>query len=362
MTAGARTVIGSETQAHQTHTFSTGVQRVIRETHGGLFERLDPLGIDLVPFHTRNDPASDRYLRSAYLAADPVLKQPLHEMEDIDVQLYLDINNGVDFGRLFRQRRQHPVPMIFMLHDLLPIQHPEWFLPHAAPHFRVYLQQVLRVADHIVVPSGSVRSQLLSLGWHVSQHVHVLHLGTTFDQQPPTSAPAEPLALLYVSTLEPRKGHDLLLGAFDILRADGVAVELNIVGRQGWEAEGITRRITEHPEYRSTLHWHSSGDDALVRELAGRSHIGVMPSRDEGFGLFVEESLSLGLKAVASRVPVFLERAQANLSFSDLSAAGLAEAILAAHAAPQRYLEQGSVRTMNDFAGDLSELILSVIP
>jgi glycosyltransferase involved in cell wall biosynthesis len=86
----------------------------------------------------------------------------------------------------------------------------------------------------------------------------------------------------------------------------------------------------------------------------------VIPSDEEGFGMFLEEAITLGLKVVASDIPVFRERAQSNLFFAPLSAAGLAEGILQAAAAPWQSLADRPVRTMRDFACDFSNLVLGI--
>jgi glycosyltransferase involved in cell wall biosynthesis len=167
---------------------------------------------------------------------------------------------------------------------------------------------------------------------------------------------------MYVSIVAPRKGHLLLLEAFDVLRTSGVPVELTIVGRQGWMVEDVAAAITTHPEFGRTLHWRRSATDADIAEVARRCHIGVVPAEDEGYGLFLDESLALGLACVARDIPVFRERAgYPNLTFFDGSAHALAEAVLEAQATPLQALAPGTIRTMTDFTDDLSGLVAAAL-
>ena len=53
------------------------------------------------------------------------------------------------------------------------------------------------------------------------------------------------LCFLMVGTVEPRKGIAQALAAFEQLWMQGVAVNLVIVGRQGWMVEALARKIAE---------------------------------------------------------------------------------------------------------------------
>jgi glycosyltransferase involved in cell wall biosynthesis len=248
-----------------------------------------------------------------------------------------------------------------VVYDIIPMLHPDWVAPDVDRLFRVYLQQVLALADHIVVTATKVRSDLLALGWRIPGEIHVIGLGTTHAQRAPQPPPDGRISMMYVSTVEPRKGHDVLLGAFDLLRGRGFDVDLTLVGQEGWNLDEVVQAIRSHSDFGGRIRWFESADDLVVSALARDCSIGLFPSRDEGFGLFIEEGLSLGLKMVVSDIPVFRERAQPNLRFVELTAEALAQGILDAHATPWHPLEPGQVRTMRDFASDLSELVVAVL-
>jgi glycosyltransferase involved in cell wall biosynthesis len=205
------------------------------------------------------------------------------------------------------------------------------------------------------VTTEKVKSDILNLGWRSTADISVALLGSTWSRQSVSTHDLPRISLLYVSTVEPRKGHDILLDAFDLLLAQGEDVDLTLVGHEGWMVTDLVDRISRHDEFGSRLKWYRGIPDEEVRNLAREANIGVMPSRGEGFGLFIEEGLTLGLKVVASAIPEFLERSQPNLSFFGGSARSLADAIVQAHETP--YIEYSTPRSMRDFSYDLSVIV-----
>ena len=361
MSDSRRLVIGSEIQTHETQKFCTGIQRVIRETHQVLHDELSMHNASLVPLHTRDWPRREEIHEIPYLASDPVVLGRSHRADACDVMLFLDLNPQIDFPELFRVRKQRGIPTIFLIYDILPITHPEWFPEGASRIFRVYLQQVLRVADHIVVTSEHVRHDLLSLGWVTEAQVHVIGLGSTFTQQGPTAILGSELSLLYVSTLAPRKGHELLLDTFDELRVRGRDVSLTLVGQPGWECNELLDRLRNHTDLDGRLKWFHSGDDHLIRCLAQSSNIGVVPAEDEGFGLFLEEASALGLHVVARDIPVFAERPQLNLVLAVGSPERFADAIEEIALRSPEDLRGRPTRHITQFGHELSSLVLEVM-
>ena len=349
------TIVGSDTQHIEGLSFVSGVQRVVRETHGAMVDALSPHGVDIVPVHTRPRPRSREFRQNAYLAADPVLERTPVSPDEVDAFLFLDLNPSADYALVHRELRRRRRPVVSLIYDIIPIIRPEWFETNATRAFRVYVQQMLAISDVIVVNSDQVRIDLLSLGWRVPGEIRVIPLGSSFRPRPPTPPRDDRLSLMYVSTVEPRKGHDILLGAFDLLRSAGLDVDLSIVGRKGWLADGIAESITSHPDFGGRLRWHRNADDLTMSSLARSSTVGVFPSQVEGFGLFLEEGLSQGLKMVVSDIPVFRERAQENVFYAERTPQGLAKAIERAHSTPWTRLAR--VRTMRDFGYDMADVV-----
>jgi len=340
--------------------YHTGIQRVIRETHEHLFDFLSCHGIQLGWCRTQDTAASNIFLNNDYLAADPVLRNGEVPLGECPVVIFLDLNTSIDFSRLATEKKESGKTYIFMIHDLLPIQISS-VPPQASFQFRIYLQQVLHLADHIVVTTEKVRNDLLDLSWHTKAEIHIIHLGTSLPTQTSVAIPRQQISLMYVSTIEPRKGHDLLLDTFDLLLESGIDVDLNLIGRYGWDREQLQARILGHAEFGSRLRWRSSADDYELRAVARKCNIGVFPTEDEGFGLFVEEGLSLGLNMVVSDIPEFRERAGSGVYFSGTDPAELAARIIEAREEWGSADSMRQVRSMQDFAHDLTTLILAEV-
>jgi glycosyltransferase involved in cell wall biosynthesis len=329
----------------------------MRETHRHLAPALAEQDIGLVPVRANDRPMVSERTQSSYVSSDPILEGSMMRPHDVDAVLMLDPLSHVDFGSLLRIRRERKLPVIAMINDLLPIRHPEWFNREAEKAYRIQLQQILHIADHVVVPSHHVRRDLKDLGWPVGPQIHVIHLGSTFEQRPPVRESAGDIRIIYVSTIAPRKGHATLLDAVDSLWAQGKGVELVLVGRIGWDIEEVITRIRQHPRAGTGLRWFEFADDDQVLSLMKESTIGVIPAEGEGFGLFLEEALSAGLMVVASDLPVFRERTYPNVLYAKLGAKALADAILLASEHRPSPIEDGEVRTMKDFSDDLAQIV-----
>ncbi len=354
-------LVGSETQNIERSSVLSGVQRVVRESHASIADTLGTHGASLVPVHTRGGQRTGAFRSNPYLASDDVLDLPPYSLSDIDVLMLLDLNTNVDFSAIFREKRKRSLPVVALVHDILPLIHPQWWVDDSHRVFRLCVQQVLAVADHIVVTSDKVRQDLVRLGWRHNAAIHVIGLGSPFRRQRPEPVEDGRLSMLYVSTVEPRKGHDILLDAFDMLVNDGVDVDLTLIGAEGWLSESLIARIRAHPEFQGRLRWLVNANDLAVATIARHCSIGVFPSADEGFGLFLEEGLSYGLKMVVSDIPVFRERATANVWFSKRTPEALANAIRRSHESDQIVDPVRTIRSMRDFGADLSDLLLQAL-
>lgn len=353
-------LIGSEVMTYRS-AVPTGVPRVIRETHRYLLPALAESGMELVPVVTSHPPEVSETLPNPYIASDSVLGKPLRFPRDVDALLLMQASTTTDFTSLVRARRERRLPIIAIVYDVLPLHHPEWFIPESDRSFRVLLQQILHVADHIVVSSQAVADDLHALQWNMRAEVHRIPFGTSFSQKPPRPPMGPALDVLYVATLEPRKGHRTLLAAFDMLRESGVPVRLTFVGRQGWLADDLVQSIRDHEGFGSSLRWLASADDECILELLQECTVAVVPTEGEGFGLFLEEALSAGVMVVANDLPVFRERPNPNVEYFDGSSADLAAMIVDAANRRPISLSVGDVRTMRDFSEDLRQLIVDVV-
>ncbi len=210
----------------------------------------------------------------------------------------------------------------FLMYDLLPLQQPGWFSDALVVRYRRWLRTLAVLADGFFCISEPVESELRAelssvhgLGDEV--RTRVLPMGSDFSVRRPRAAPAcddtlaalramaQRRSALMVGTLEPRKGHADVLGAFDLLWSRGLACNLVIAGQAGWKTEPLQRRIQDHPEHGIRLFWLAdAGDDTLEALYAACTGV-IAASYGEGFGLPVIEALRHAKPVLARDLPVF---------------------------------------------------------
>ena len=112
---------------------------------------------------------------------------------------------------------------------------------------------------------------------------------------------------LMVGTVEPRKGHQQVLEAFEILWRKGIEAKLVIVGKRGWKTEDFVERVKEHPELGNRVFWHKNATDEYLKQIYSVSTSLIAASEGEGFGLPLIEAAQHGLPIIARDLPVFRE-------------------------------------------------------
>ncbi len=220
-----------------------------------------------------------------------------------------------------RLKATGPVRPVVFVHDLIPLDFPEFARPgDDAKHAR-RIATVGEIADVVVVNSEDTARRLAP---HLEQAgrrpaddeppVVVAHLGVP----EPASAPGArlpddaPPYFAVVSTIEARKNHLLLLNLWRGLAArHGAATpKLVIVGRRGWEIESVIDLLERLPAAREhVLEAGALSDEALAAVMAGARAV-LMPSLVEGFGMPVAEALSVGVPVIASSIAAHEEIAQ----------------------------------------------------
>jgi len=136
--------------------------------------------------------------------------------------------------------------------------------------------------------------------------------------------------LLMVSTLEPRKNHVGLLGAWERLRSQGFGhLRLVFVGSLGWHHKGIVQKLKPWLA-RGGLHVLEDVPADELRLLYRHARVTVCPSFGEGFDFSGVEAMRCGGVVAASDIPVHRDIFGAAADyFSPYSSAQMAEAIAA---------------------------------
>lgn len=230
-----------------------------------------------------------------------------------------------------------------MVQDILPFQHPAFFPPHVAEALGAWLRLMATVGEGLICTSRTGADALID---HLDRapfeprrglRIGYVPLGADFaatDETDGTLLPktkallARPDVFLIVGTIEPRKGHETALDAFERLWATGEDVVLAIVGKRGWQVDALIERLDRHPERDHRLFLLGPAPDADLAALYRRARATIVPSLAEGFGLPIYEAARMGSPLVLSDLPVFRELAADHARyFRTGSAESLAEAV-----------------------------------
>jgi glycosyltransferase involved in cell wall biosynthesis len=206
----------------------------------------------------------------------------------------------------------------FLVHDLLPLNRPEWFSRNTVIRYQAWLGVLAGLADGFLCNSPQTEAELREAlarvhGVAEDYLTQVLPMGHAIldapgsppaGTMPPRFDTGTPFALM-VSTLEPRKGHGDVLAAFDKLWRRGREDRLVLVGRLGWQVDALRDLILRHPEYGARLLWFDDiGDAELFRIYEACTGV-IIASHGEGFGLPLIEALGHGKPVLARDLPVF---------------------------------------------------------
>lgn len=195
-----------------------------------------------------------------------------------------------------------------MIHDTIPLDHPQWQRPGSGPALDRRLALAARHADRVIATSQAVADALAP---HLARHgrvppITVAHLGVT-PAAPDAAALPAGLDLsapwfVTVSTIEPRKNHALLLDVWE--RLGPGAPWLYIVGGQGWLCDDVMARLAAAPP--RVRHLEGLTDGAVAALVAGAA-ASLNPTRAEGFGLPALEAAALGVPVVCGDLAIWRE-------------------------------------------------------
>lgn len=152
----------------------------------------------------------------------------------------------------------------------------------------------IALADHILTVSELARETYLEAGVP-PEKVHAVPLGADLELFSPDGERRDgSFTFLFSGATIHRKGLDLLLEAFDRVRAAHPTVRLRLIGPRGDSAHLLDRRGLEGIDVLGPM-----PQPALAAELR-RADLLVLPSRNDSYGMVVAEALASGTPALVS--------------------------------------------------------------
>jgi len=267
----------------------------------------------------------------------------------------------------------------FVIYDILPLMMSQYFPDGTYPAFKYWLEQIAFHSDGLIAISKTVMLEVQRWLRKNLKHENLnrlkygyFHLGSDIEASIPTRSTALSTGLpskmfdfplfLMVGTLEPRKGYDQALAAFELLWRKGLKINLCIVGREGWKVDEMVRALKTSRHLGEHLFWlNHVADDELIL-LYQKSSALIAASRGEGFGLPIIEAAQRGIPVIARDLPVFREVAGDGASFflgdSAEALAGAVESWLASDARDHRpRLDGATWQTWKESSNSLLNLV-----
>lgn len=245
-----------------------------------------------------------------------VLKQFFRSRRMLDLppsRIYFNVGHtSLNTPAILTSLKAASIPSVVLLHDLIPITHPEFCRPGDGDKHRLRVLTALRHASRIIVNSHYTAEELGRFAAHegvTPPPIDAVHLGleSVFVARP-QAAPPRPY-FVHVGTIEARKNLAFLLTVWRRLqeRMGPATPQLVLVGRYGWENEAVLDHLERSPNLRGLVHQSANLPDASLAALMNNAQAVVAPSSVEGFDLPAVEACALGVPLIASDIPAHRE-------------------------------------------------------
>ncbi|WP_121114980.1 glycosyltransferase family 4 protein [Croceibacterium ferulae] len=216
-----------------------------------------------------------------------------------------------DVVRRIMQRER--ARFLCLVHDLIPIEYPEYARPTGAALHRQRIETVATVIGETnggAIVNSAATGRSLQPWLRPGTPVHVALLGTeALPPAEPERGDGRPY-FVCLGTIEPRKNHLLLLHLWRVLVQTLPPAEvprLVIIGRRGWENEQVIDMLERCPALTGHVEELGGCPDRRLSALLRGAKALLMPSFAEGYGMPVAEALSVGTPVICSDLPALHE-------------------------------------------------------
>jgi len=230
---------------------------------------------------------------------------------DILISVGLDWDHPY-YKEFYKLRQSRKIKIVTCCYDLIPVLYPQYCVNDVASHFTSYFLDVADGSDMVLCISQQSEkdlNEMLARTGGARPPTWVFPLGDNVPQaiEHGVSASIQDLCqepfILYVSTIERRKNHEILYRAYHLLCAAGQEEKLPklvFVGMQGWGVGDLMKDIELDPLVANSIIRLNHVTDTELKALYEASMFCVFPSLYEGWGLPVGEALAMGKVVLSS--------------------------------------------------------------
>lgn len=225
--------------------------------------------------------------------------------------IYLNVGHANLTERTMRAIRVGAgMRVVVMLHDVIPLDFPQFARPDQVLVFARKLNVISRHADlviHTAAVTRKANERRLAEAGRVP-HGLVLPLGVSVPSIDPCGLPEGLLTkgpyFVVLGTIEPRKNHALLLDVWEGFANMGPVPRLLVLGNRGWADPTLMQRLDSGIP---GVEVYSGLSDGAVSAIVAGARALVFPTWVEGYGLPALEAAALGTAVIASDLPILRE-------------------------------------------------------
>jgi len=224
---------------------------------------------------------------------------------------YLNTGHSNISDPLGRALKAAGLGIVMFLHDLIPLEYPEFQRAGSVPAFDKKVEVISQYSNLVITNSGiskgQIKAELERRGG--SATVTSAPLGVEVPGRSEAINPYNRPYFVTLGTIEPRKNHSLLLDIWQQLEAEMPPDDiphLHIIGQRGWVNEDVITRLNQ---LRSNprIHEHPDLPDSGLWPLLAHAHGLLFPSFAEGFGLPSLEAAALGVPLICGDLAIHRE-------------------------------------------------------
>lgn len=225
--------------------------------------------------------------------------------------------------------------VILTVYDLLPIQLPDCFPPEVSGIFDQWLKRMAEFSEFLC-DSETVASDTKKYIYEHFPHINHLNIvwfypGANFLGNISTTGITESQEIylkktqcfdfnfILVGTVEPRKGHKVVLNAFKQIWKDEKNVSLCFIGKKGWMVDSLVAEIEEQARLNNNFFYFSNASDYFLEKAYSCSDAVIISSKNEGFGLPIIEAAFRNKRIIANDIPIFREVGPKGTYFIDFT-------------------------------------------
>jgi len=257
--------------------------------------------------------------------------------------------------------------MLLLVHDLIPMLRPP---PTDLVGKFIFMKRLMSLAalssQNLVVSQDQLNKIKKHLPSVDDRKFKVIHLGADGPRGGEKLGDAaearwkrESNNILMVGSLAERKGHNVVLQAFDELYASGHRQLQLIIAGDTVPATGRIKKIIDGsipvPPYLKLL---GKVSDETLAGLYMQASACIFASNDEGFGIPLWEAQHFRTPVIASDIPIFRELGNRNVTYFECGNSLQLADILRRHTYEFAEVE---LRTWGHFAAEISNIVDSLI-